>query len=248
MDKLLDKLGLYDFFVRMFTGLIVIVGAIMFGLIDVASLKDNDSSIVSTFIVLISGYAIGVVLEETLYIISEAPKWIAEGIERSKKQAEEKKATKKAEAKKLTNEKNAEIKAEAKKIAKEKKAEKKAEKEKAQKIEDEKKKKLIAAGYEDKIETPLIHAVMSGSCAIACVLTIILYSCKLAFNWDLTFDNRLSDSTNLIILLYLLFIFIFRRQHYISRRHKLIARYFDAFCGEENCKTQKESESTNDCT
>ena len=68
MDKMLEKLGLYDFFVRMLTGLIVIVGALLFGMVDTTHLKDNGA--VFTAAVLIAGYAIGVVLEEILYIIS----------------------------------------------------------------------------------------------------------------------------------------------------------------------------------
>lgn len=69
MEKLLEKIGLYDLFARLATGLTILVFAEMFGVINWMHLFSEETE-KETFIVpaiLLGGYFIGIVLEELAY-------------------------------------------------------------------------------------------------------------------------------------------------------------------------------------
>lgn len=185
MDKLLEKIGIYDFFVRLLTGVTIMLGAKVFGIIGTITLPDNDAVYIAVLI--IAGYVIGIIFEELLYII----------LGKLRKKTKDK-------GNKAKNDKT--------------------------KIDEDKRKKLIAAGYEGRIEIPLINAVMSGSYAVACGIFAFLYIIKMLFNLDIIPGNGLSVESNLCILIFLTVIFVYRYHHFLVRRCALIDRYYDAFC------------------
>lgn len=73
MEKLLEKIGLYDLFARLATGLTILVFAEMFGVINWMHLFSEETE-KRTFVIpaiLLGGYFVGIVLEELAYWLGQ---------------------------------------------------------------------------------------------------------------------------------------------------------------------------------
>lgn len=192
MEKLLEKIGLYDFFARLITGLTILVSAEVFGIIDCLHLFSEEAE-KRTFVipaVLLGGYFVGVVLEELAYWIR--PILIA----LKKREALFPRIVEPADTEK-------------------------------------KKRKLIGAGHEGLIETPLTHVVMSKAYALAFSVFTVINIIKAFCHAELTSETWWILKY-IIAPLVLTAVFILRQYHYRARRIELIERYYEAYCGKEN--------------
>lgn len=179
MDKLLEKIGLYDFFVRLITGLTIFVCADYFGITKIINKK-----VFKIPAVILGGYLLGIVLEELLFLISCMFKF---------------KKAKTSFAKYKSNDKFEKSKTE-----------------------------LIGAGYEYLIESPQINYVSAGSYSIAFFIMTLIYLLKPSWLPD-SFPKNNAYFTNLIILIAMMIIFLFRYFHYLAYRNKLIERYHKSY-------------------
>lgn len=243
MDKILEKLDVYDLLARLFTGITVLTCAEFFGFIDILHPLSNDKTQLFYYL-LIGGYFIGIVLEELLYVFSLfikiLPKFIISllrfiiSLPRLVKllpeffkrllsnilKPEDKKTT--AEPKKKGNS----IISIAAFIT-------------LTSEEENKRLELISAGYEYLLEAPLYQQVMSGSYFLAFIGFLVLGDNfhKLDCNFAQLTPFPLSLNCLLGILAC---IFLFRYFHYRHRRKKLVNRYYEAYIVLKEKKTQQQ--------
>ena len=107
----------------------------------------------------------------------------------------------------------------------------------------EKKRKLIGAGHEDLIETPLTHMVMSKAYALALLSFTVINIIRAILHAEFI-SEKYWIGKYIITPIAVTIIFILRQYHYKERCLKLIERYYDAYCnatgGKKNGQTKGE--------
>lgn len=211
MDKLWEKMALYDLLVRLLTGVIVIVAAEALGIIDWMDSSTMEFHL-PVWLLLLGGYFVGMVLEELSYMIEcniDRKKpfhriWNVVFYHRGK--------IKREVSAKYPSLQYRDC-----------------------------KRKLIVNGFGNLIEEPLAHAIMSSSLMIAFLLFIpcllvqyfyLVFCCKMS-------GDLLGTVMKAGILFALYLIFRSRAKHYSKRRSELIFDYYLGKYGKDGKQSEK---------
>lgn len=174
MDKILEKIGIYDLIARGLTGIVVFVIGWVLGIFNIPGLNELINTL-PIWAILIAGYFCGLVLEELSYIIEQIFKFR----KRLCKRISSKKEYVNYNYKECEN-------------------------------------KLISDGYQETIDEPLTHVVMSSAFAIAFTIFLIM---------SIIIEKPILLS---LLLIALIFIFSYRYYHYSKRRVELVFRLYIA--------------------